>query len=206
MASRRVLPPLKGEVPQCAHWGGGVSPVPRVLANRCVLPPPPGELRLRAASGRIPVTRRWRAVVKQARERQMRQGVQKRSRNFRSGRKTQANECAQRFSGTARRRWQRRVTPAADGRGSPRQSASPVPRRGGACPSRRPVPVSDKRAVEGASPYAANQGSRVIASQCRLASPSGGGGSGVSRPRLTEGVLRDNPHPPSPVGEGLSAL
>ena len=26
----------------------------------------------------------------------------------------------------------------------------------------------------------------------------------MSRPPLTEGVLRDNPHPPSPVGEGLA--
>ena len=51
----------------------------------------------------------------------------KRSRNFRSGRKTQANECAQRFSGTARRRWQPPIPrEAADGRGSPWQSASPV--------------------------------------------------------------------------------
>ena len=39
----------------------------------------------------------------------------KRSRNFRSGRKTQANECAQRFSGTARRRCQRRVLPPPPG-------------------------------------------------------------------------------------------
>ena len=27
-----VLPPLSGEVPQCAHWGGEVSPVSKILS------------------------------------------------------------------------------------------------------------------------------------------------------------------------------
>ncbi len=114
------------------------------------------------------------------------QWQKKRSRNFRSGRKTQANECAQRFSGTARRRCQRRVTPAADGRGSPvgsdpqiapptstrvrqadRRGRRPLrsgrrfPRRGGAkCPLGYAPPADQRpRPTNGRGkprPYAAN--------------------------------------------------
>ena len=45
------------------------------------------------ARPRSPQPRRWRAAAKQARERQMRQGVLKRSRNFRSGRFPLREKC-----------------------------------------------------------------------------------------------------------------
>ena len=157
----------------------------------------------------------------------MRQGVQKRSRNFRSGRKTQANECAQRFSGTARRRWQRRVLPPPPGALGVPQCAhwgggvvlplslrlpchcEPVTdvtgvairllrlRRGGACPSRRAPPPCHCEPV-GSDPLIAPSFKRSGGMWACLPTPW------QSAP-LRRGRRPRRPASPVSVGEGLSA-
>jgi hypothetical protein len=129
-----------------------------------------------------------------------------------------------------RGRCQRRVTPAADGRGfsvgsdpqiapptcanvrqagrrgrRPLRSGRTFPRRGGACPSRRPARMSDKRATTRVAPTERTEVPRRGGAKC----PLGYAPPADLRPRPTNGRGKPRPYGAdggSPVGEGLSAL
>ena len=122
VARALASPDLSLRTSDRCHWCGNPFSLPstpqgRPLVARSVLPPPSGELRLRAAGGRKSEAGISAAVGKmeQANARTFFRAPQggiaasrcrwqkKRSRNFRSGRKNGASERANIFPGTARR-------------------------------------------------------------------------------------------------------